>query len=202
MAADGGAAAPGREAQGTTREKEEGRPGSPRPEPSLPLPQRPVLGRAQNLGAGRACAMTRCANRQRSETAGTSWNRLEPVAPAGKPTSHKGRRRLTARVSLRRAGVGGCGGCAPPPAFVRRPGLGTRPPSSRGAGSRRAPGTKVGGAGTEPPRSGPSPVWPSLQLGWPCGSPPGKPSVPLSLPVPQASPGSRALCRLGRSYTP
>lgn len=78
--------------------REEGRPGSRAG--AAPLPQR--------LFPGRACAVARCANRRLPEAAGTGWNRLEPVTPARKPTPHKGRRRLTARVSLRRAGVGGC----------------------------------------------------------------------------------------------
>lgn len=64
---------------------------------------------------------------QLPEAAWTGWSRLEPVAPAREPKTHKGRRRLTARVSLRGAAVGGCGGRAPPPAFVCCRGLTAAP---------------------------------------------------------------------------
>lgn len=55
------------------------------------------------------------------EAARTGWSRLEPAVPAREPAPHKGRRRLTARVSLRRAGAG-CAPCrALPPSLCLQP---------------------------------------------------------------------------------
>lgn len=87
------------------------------------------------------------------EAAGTGWNRLEPAAPAREPTPHKGRRRLTASISLREAGLGRGGGwegarrsgSTPPPPllpFLRpRAALGreTRPPPPRPRGLAPTP---------------------------------------------------------------
>lgn len=51
---------------------------------------------------------------QLPEVAWTGWSRLEPVAPARELKTHKGRRRLTARVSLRGAAGVGAGPCPSP----------------------------------------------------------------------------------------
>lgn len=152
-----GAAAPGREDQRTGREREVARPGSPRPEPSLPLPQRPVLGPAQNMGAGRACAMTCCANRQRS---GDCWNQLEPVRTGGVRREANVSQREAAAHSSRIPAPGWRGWVLvlrPSPSLCPLPGPRNTAYlfSRRGAGSPRAPGTY-------PPRFGRSPVSPSL----------------------------------------
>lgn len=70
------------------------------------------------------------------EAAGTGWSRLEPAVPAREPKPHKARRRLTARVSLRRAGVGGAVR-HPSPTFV--PFLGPRAARASGRASARCP---------------------------------------------------------------
>ena len=94
----------------------------------------------QNMVWGRGGVRTRTgALRQPpplGEAAGTGWSRLEPAVPAREPKPHKARRRLTARVSLRRAGVGvRCG--TPPPAFV--PFLGPRAARASGRAGTRCP---------------------------------------------------------------
>lgn len=77
----------------------EGRPGSPAPRGHTLLWTRTGPGGGARVRTG--------ALRQPPplpEAAGTGWSRLEPAAPAREPTPHKGRRRLTARGSLRGAG--------------------------------------------------------------------------------------------------
>lgn len=56
-----------------------------------------------------------------AEAARTGWIRLEPAVPAREPAPHKGRRRLTARVFLRRAGVGNALLAHPSPILCSRP---------------------------------------------------------------------------------
>lgn len=90
--------------------KAEGRPEIPRPRALLPLPHA-LPSDLHRPGRGRGTRMRSGALRQPPqlpEVAWTGWSRLEPVAPAREPKTHKGRRRLTARVSLRGAAVGGC----------------------------------------------------------------------------------------------
>lgn len=83
---------------------------SPGPEPCSPSPHA-LPSDLHRPGRGRGTRMRSGALRQPPqlpEVAWTGWSRLEPVAPARELKTHKGRRRLTARVSLRGAAVGGC----------------------------------------------------------------------------------------------
>lgn len=75
------------------------RPGRPGPSP---LPSRRPLDAHHRWGRG-ARAQWRAAPARAAP--GTGWSRLEPVASARELMPHKGRRWLTARVSLRRSGA-------------------------------------------------------------------------------------------------
>lgn len=71
------------------------------------------------------------------EAAWTGWSRLEPVATAREPKSpHKGRRRFTARVSLRGAAVEGELGPCPSPSLCSLPGPCRQADSPEGTGDR------------------------------------------------------------------
>lgn len=116
------AAAPGREEQPERSEREKGVPRtSPRPKPNRPLPPRHSLAQKES---GSGARMRTGALRQPPalpEAARTGRIRLEPAVPAREPAPHKGRRRLTARVSLRRAGAGSVLVPHPSPSFCPRP---------------------------------------------------------------------------------
>ncbi|CAK7307929.1 hypothetical protein VULLAG_LOCUS13634 [Vulpes lagopus] len=146
------------------------------------------------------------------EAARTGWSRLEPAVPAREPAPHKGRRRLTARVSLRRAGAGCAPCCALPPSLCLQPAAA----AVQVSGPAPAPSPPRGpcsplegsGHGAELGRGEPKNTRPfaphtshlarfSAQPQWPCGNLVyGKP-LALLLPISPASLGLHDLAAPG-----